>query len=67
VLLVDDFPAELGEPFQRAMIAALLAYPGQCFVTSIERTAALAAIAENPRDSAMFHVEHGSVSRASRV
>lgn len=67
VLLVDDFPAELGEPFQRALIAALLAYPGQCFVTSIERTAALRTVAENERDSAMFHVEHGSVSRASRV
>jgi DNA replication and repair protein RecF len=67
VLLVDDFPAELGEPFQRALIAALLAYPGQCFVTSIERTPALATVGENPRENAMFHVEHGSVSGASRV
>lgn len=71
VLLVDDFPAELGEPFQRALIAALLAYPGQCFVTSIEPTPALAAVAENARENtsknAVFHVEHGSVSGASRV
>lgn len=71
VLLVDDFPAELGEPFQRALIAALLAYPGQCFVTSIEPTAALAAIvseaAKTGRENAVFHVEHGSVSRTSRV
>jgi len=71
VLLVDDFPAELGEPFQRALIAALLAYPGQCFVTSIEPTAALVAIASDAaktgRENAVFHVEHGSVSRTSRV
>jgi DNA replication and repair protein RecF len=71
VLLVDDFPAELGQPFQHALIAALLAYPGQCFASSIERTPALAAIAERPaktgRENAVFHVEHGSVSRTSRV
>ena len=71
VLLVDDFPAELGEPFQRALLAALLGYPGQCFVTSIERTPALAEIAsagaKTGQENAVFHVEHGSVSRTSRV
>jgi DNA replication and repair protein RecF len=67
VLLVDDFPAELGPPFQQALIAALQAYPGQCFVTSIEHTPAFAALRENPERNAMFHVEHGAVSGASRV
>ena len=71
VLLVDDFPAELGAPFQQALIGALLAYPGQCFVTSIERTAALEAVTEsrgeNGAKNAVFHVEHGSVSATSRV
>jgi DNA replication and repair protein RecF len=71
VLLVDDFPAELGAPFQQALIGALLAYPGQCFVTSIERTAALGAVAEsaaeNGSKNAVFHVEHGAVSATSRV
>jgi DNA replication and repair protein RecF len=63
ILLVDDFPAELGAPFQRALLEALLMYPGQSFVTSIERTKALAAVPEN----AMFHVEHGAVSGPSLV
>ncbi len=67
VLLVDDFPAELGAPFQRALIGALLAYPGQSFVTSIEPTAALASVAENAAKNAVFHVEHGAVSGPSLV
>lgn len=71
VLLVDDFPAELGEPFQRALLAALLAYPGQCFVSSIERTRALAEMPENDGGNApknaVFHVEHGSVSGPSLI
>ncbi len=67
VLLVDDFPAELGPPFQQALIGALLAYPGQCFVSSIELAPALARVRENPERNAMFHVEHGSVSDASLV
>jgi len=67
VLLVDDFPAELGPPFQQALIGALLAYPGQSFVTSIERTAALALVPENSVKNAVFHVEHGAVSGPSLV
>jgi DNA replication and repair protein RecF len=62
-LLVDDFPAELGQPFQQALLAALTGYPGQVFVTSIERTEALKTVPEN----AVFHVEHGSVGPAKRV
>lgn len=67
ILLVDDFPAELGPPFQQALMTALLAYPGQSFVSSIERTPALSAAAENPARNAMFHVEHGTVSGPSLV
>ena len=67
VLLVDDFPAELGAPFQQALIGALLAYPGQVFVSSIDLTPALARVRENREKNAVFHVEHGSVSGASLV
>ena len=71
ILLVDDFPAELGEPFQRALIGALLAYPGQCFVTSIERTPALSAVmgnaSKNTPGIAVFHVEHRAISGPSLV
>jgi len=79
ILLLDDFPAELGPGFQQALIERLQRYDGQCFVTSIERTPALdralaAALAkavknapENAPENAVFHVEHGAVSRASRV
>ncbi|MGH8480896.1 MAG: DNA replication/repair protein RecF, partial [Nevskiaceae bacterium] len=71
ILLVDDFPAELGQPFQQALIGALLDYPGQCFVSSIELTPALARARENPATNAprnaVFHVEHGSVSGPSLV
>lgn len=62
-LLIDDFPAELGAPFQAALLSALRAYGGQVFVTAIEATAALQTV---PAD-AMFHVEHGVVSATSRV
>jgi DNA replication and repair protein RecF len=66
VLLVDDFPAELGPPFPQALFGALLDYPGQCFVTSIELAPALARVHENCAgnypDNSVFHVEHGSCS-----
>jgi DNA replication and repair protein RecF len=67
VLLVDDFPAELGPPFQQALVGTLLDYPGQAFVSSIELTPALARLRENPEKNTMFHVEHGAVSASSRV
>jgi DNA replication and repair protein RecF len=63
ILLVDDFPAELGPAFQARLLAQLAAYGGQVFVTAIERSAAL----ENVDKNAMFHVEHGSVSGPSLV
>lgn len=63
VLLVDDFPAELGPAFQEALVSSLRRYGGQVFVTAIEPTPALSRIEKN----AMFHVEHGVVSTASLV
>jgi DNA replication and repair protein RecF len=67
VLLIDDFPAELGRPFQAAFVATLRRYPGQVFVTSIERTPALETLPENAPEISVFHVEHGAVSAALRV
>ncbi len=71
VLLVDDFPAELGAPFQQALIGVLVDYPGQVFVSSIDLTPALAQVRETPGEiapkNAVFHVEHGSVSGPSLV
>lgn len=63
VLLVDDFPAELGPEYQQALLAALTDYPGQVFMTAIERSDVLKSVPEN----AVFHVEHGSVSPARLV
>lgn len=63
VLLVDDFPAELGPPFQAALLEALQRYGGQVFLSAIERTGALESLGK----SAMFHVEHGVVLPASLV
>ncbi len=37
VLLLDDFTAELSSAFQTRLLQALLAYPGQKFVTALER------------------------------
>jgi DNA replication and repair protein RecF len=62
-LLIDDFTAELGPGFQAALLGSLQRYPGQCFLTSIERTPALSAAEK----MVMFHVEHGAVSAASLV
>lgn len=63
VLLIDDFPAELGGAYQAALLASLARYGGQVFVTAIELTDTLRSAPEN----AMFHVEHGAVSPASLV
>ena len=60
VLLIDDFPAELGPAYQQALLEALVRFAGQCFLTSIEQTPALAKVPKN----ALFHVEHGVVSGA---
>ncbi len=61
VLLVDDFAAELAEPFQAALLGALQRYPGQVFLTAFERSGVLA----QPHDASMFHVERGVVRALS--
>ncbi|HET8881507.1 MAG TPA: DNA replication and repair protein RecF [Solimonas sp.] len=55
IILLDDFTAELAPRYQDRLIAALLDYPGQSFVTAFEALPKLAAA------GAMFHVEHGKV------
>ena len=55
VLLLDDFTAELSSTFQSRLLQALLAYPGQKFVTALELPEAM----KNTLDAHMFHVEHG--------
>lgn len=63
ILLVDDFPAELGGPFQQVLLAALEAYPGQVFMSSVEISEALS---RTPK-TAMFHVERGTTRPAALV
>ena len=58
ILLVDDLVAELGQGYQQALVAALNAYPGQCFVTALEHRGNMEALEAGK----MFHVEQGAVS-----
>ena len=59
VLLVDDFPAELSADSQQRLAEELKRYPGQIFISALESNARLLAMGEH----AMFHVEHGHVTR----
>lgn len=59
VLLLDDFSAELSAEFQARLLGTLLEYPGQKFVTALERSPLLDGVAE----AHMFHVEHGVLTR----
>ncbi|SFF25191.1 DNA replication and repair protein RecF [Fontimonas thermophila] len=61
VLLIDDFTAELAEPYQAALLAAIQAYPGQTFITAFTRSGVLA----RELDAAVFHVEHGVVTSSA--
>lgn len=61
IVLLDDLEAELATEWQQRLVAALLRYPGQSLVTSLEWRDALAAPASR-KDYAVFHVEHGQVS-----
>jgi DNA replication and repair protein RecF len=58
ILLVDDFSAELALQYQSALIGELEAYAGQVFMTAFEFTSPL-----RHADPAVFHVEHGRISR----
>ncbi len=59
LLLVDDFPAELGAPFQARLLDALRASNSQVFLTAID--AGNAPL--DPAHDALFHVEQGGVER----
>ncbi len=59
LLLVDDFPAELGAPFQARLLQALRDSGSQVFLTAIEAR----NIELDPRQDALFHVEHGVAKR----
>jgi len=56
VILIDDFSAELSSAYQQRFAEALMAYPGQIFITAFELPAALQNV-----DARMFHVEHGKL------
>lgn len=62
ILLLDDFASELAPEFQERLAAALIAYPGQKFVTAFEVPAAFVH-----GESAMFHVEQGTVRPLNRL
>ena len=62
--LIDDLPAEFDARRQAAVIEQLGAMQAQVFLTSIEREdIPLECIAHSGRSAAMFHVEHGRLSR----
>ncbi len=61
IILLDDLEAELATEWQQRLIAALLRYPGQSLVTSLEWRDALATPASR-NDYTVFHVEHGLVT-----
>lgn len=62
ILLLDDFASELAPEFQTRLAEALMAYPGQKFVTAFETPAAF-----TQSESAMFHVEQGTVRPLNRL
>lgn len=59
VLLIDDFASELGAAAQRRLLQALVTSGAQLWVTNIERN----PILDERSERAMFHVEHGAVTR----
>jgi len=59
VLLMDDFTAELGAGYQEQLARALLHYPGQTIVTSLEHTSAMLDVGP----ARWFHVEQGRLRR----
>lgn len=60
VLLMDDFTAELGSNYQAELARALLDYPGQSIVTSLEYTQAMLDVGP----ARWFHVEQGRIRRS---
>lgn len=64
IVLLDDLEAELALEWQQRLVAALLRYPGQSLLTSLEWRDALAPDASH-KNYAVFHVEHGAVEPAA--
>jgi len=62
IVLLDDLEAELAVEWQQRLLAALLRYPGQSLVTSLEWRAALLPAGTSRNEYTVFHVEHGHVS-----
>lgn len=60
LILVDDFPAELGLGFQQRLRDALVAYGGQVLITALDPTPALTEL-----KCQMFHVEQSLLHRRS--
>ncbi|WP_353219596.1 DNA replication/repair protein RecF [Salinisphaera sp. S4-8] len=60
VLLIDDMAAELGRRYREVLAEEIAALGGQCFLTFLEP----GLVPEAVRGGAMFHVEHGVVTRS---
>jgi DNA replication and repair protein RecF len=63
VYLVDDLPAELDAEHRYRLGRSLAGMKGQVLVTAVQRDLVLDGLAEAD-ELAMFHVEHGRVTRA---
>lgn len=61
-ILLDDLEAELSLEWQQRLLKALLQYPGQSLVTSLEWRDSLLPSGTSRNDYAVFHVEHGHVT-----
>ncbi len=62
IILLDDLEAELATEWQQRLLKALLQYPGQSLVTSLEWRDSLLPSGASRNDYAVFHVEHGHVT-----
>lgn len=62
IILLDDLEAELATEWQKRLLSALLQYPGQSLVTSLEWRDSLLPPGTNRNNYAVFHVEHGHVT-----
>lgn len=59
IILVDDLAAELAADYRSAVFRLLAAQDAQCFLTFLD----IADVPDRTACSAMFHVEHGQLSR----
>ncbi|MDO9452647.1 MAG: DNA replication and repair protein RecF [Stagnimonas sp.] len=61
IILLDDLEAELATEWQQRLLKALLQYPGQSLVTSLEWRDSLLPSGTSANEYTVFHVEHGHV------